>query len=185
MGNVNCLRCRFIHPDNGNCTATGGFCTAVPAAHCPLLADYLDTKLAPTEIHSLQGEWQAMLSVLNSIGSYERLRELAEADRGKRVAVLPCKPGDMLYEVTNRKTISEYRVTAICVTLGGLFLEWEIKRGFAGRSAIGIIPDWIGKTVFLTHAEAETALQQMEGENGIENSKSYPKKDESDGALRQ
>lgn len=81
--------------------------------------------------------------------------------------------------------ISEYRVTAICVTLGGLFLEWEIKRGFAGRSAIGIIPDWIGKTVFLTRAEAETALQQTEGENGIENSKSYPEKDELDGTLRQ
>lgn len=185
MEAVNCLRCGYKDADNGNCTAAGGFCTAVPAAYCPLLEDYLDTKLAPTEIHSLWGEWQAMLSVLNSIGSYERLRELAEADRDKRVAVLPCKPGDMLYEVTNRKTISEYRVTAICVTLGGLFLEWEIKRGFAGRSAIGIIPDWIGKTVFLTRAEAETALQQMEGENGIENSKSYPKKDESDGALRQ
>lgn len=83
----------------------------------------MDTKLAPAEIHSLWSEWQAMLSVLNSIGSYERLRELAEADSDKRVAVLPCKPGDMLYEVTSRKTISEYRVTAICVTLGGLFLE--------------------------------------------------------------
>lgn len=42
MGNVNCLRCRFRHKDNGNCTAVGGFCTAVPAAHCPLLREYLD-----------------------------------------------------------------------------------------------------------------------------------------------
>ena len=97
-------------------------------------------------------------------GGIDRLRELAEADKDGRVVVLPCKVGDMLYEVTNRKTISEYRVTAICVTLGGLFLEWEIKRGFAGRSAIGIIPDWIGKTVFLTRAEAERAMEgRMDG----------------------
>ena len=33
----NCLRCNSMHPDNGNCTEVGGFCTAVPAAHCPLL----------------------------------------------------------------------------------------------------------------------------------------------------
>ena len=28
-----------IHPDNGNCTAVGGFCTAVPAANCPLIPE--------------------------------------------------------------------------------------------------------------------------------------------------
>lgn len=42
MENVNCLRCHFRHKDNGNCTAVGGFCTAVPAAYCPLLREYLD-----------------------------------------------------------------------------------------------------------------------------------------------
>lgn len=34
---VNCIGCDWIHQDNGNCTAVGGFCTAVPAAHCPLI----------------------------------------------------------------------------------------------------------------------------------------------------
>ena len=33
----NCLLCDSMHPDNGNCTKVGGFCTAVPAAHCPLI----------------------------------------------------------------------------------------------------------------------------------------------------
>lgn len=50
MANVNCLRCRFRHEDNGNCTAVGGFCTAVPAAHCPLLRQYLDTGMTPEEV---------------------------------------------------------------------------------------------------------------------------------------
>lgn len=34
---INCLLCESMHPDNGNCTEVGGFCTAVPAAHCPLI----------------------------------------------------------------------------------------------------------------------------------------------------
>lgn len=35
----NCIGCPHIHPDNGNCTAVGGFCAAVPAAHCPLIPE--------------------------------------------------------------------------------------------------------------------------------------------------
>lgn len=35
----NCIGCPHIHPDNGNCTAVGRFCTAVPAAHCPLIPE--------------------------------------------------------------------------------------------------------------------------------------------------
>ena len=131
MGNVNCLRCRFRHLDNGNCTATGGFCTAVPAAHCPLLEDYLDTKLAPTEIHSLWGEWQAMLSVLNSIGSYERLRELAEADKEGRVVVLPCKVGDVLY-AAETDPIIPLHVMAVAIYLeveGEAYGDYERKIG--------------------------------------------------------
>ena len=57
------------------------------------LAAYEDTGMTPGEVHSLWGEWNAMMRVLNSIGSYDRLRELAEADKEGRVAVLPCKVG--------------------------------------------------------------------------------------------
>ena len=35
----NCIGCHHIHPDNGNCTAVGGFCTAVPAANCALIPE--------------------------------------------------------------------------------------------------------------------------------------------------
>ena len=88
MGDVNCLRCKYRHTDNGNCTAVGGFCTAVPAAHCPLLREYLDTELTPQEVLSMKFEWCAMMDALNSIGGgYTRLRELAEADREGRVTV--------------------------------------------------------------------------------------------------
>lgn len=53
METVNCMRCDFRHKDNGNCTAVGGFCTAVTAAHCPLLREYLNTGLTPEQIKNL------------------------------------------------------------------------------------------------------------------------------------
>lgn len=37
----NCVKCHYRHKDNGNCTAVGGFCTAVPAAYCPLIPELL------------------------------------------------------------------------------------------------------------------------------------------------
>ena len=86
---VNCKRCEYMDTDNGNCTAVGGFCTAVPAAHCVLLQEYMDAYLTPAEVHSLWYEWNDMMSVLNSIGGYDRLHELVEADKAGRLMVLP------------------------------------------------------------------------------------------------
>lgn len=51
------------------------------------LRQYENTGLTPGEVHSLWGEWNAMMSVLNRIGGYDRLRKLAEADKGGRVIV--------------------------------------------------------------------------------------------------
>ena len=73
--------------------------------------------------------------------------------------VLPCKVGDMLYEVTGRKTISVYKVKAIRVELFGLFIEWDIIEGFVWQSLAGVSVGEIGKTIFLTREEAEKALE--------------------------
>lgn len=116
MENVNCLRCHFRHEDNGNCTAVGGFCTAVQAAHCPLLREYLDTKLTPEEINDLasvreispEAEYainkhadniiERLDKLLQQTDDDARLRELAEADKEGRLFLLPLEPGrSMLY----------------------------------------------------------------------------------------
>ena len=91
--------------------------------------------------------------------SYTRLRELAEADKAGRVVVSPCKVGDTVYEVTNRKTISEYRVKEICVELFCTFIKWDVVAGFVDKSIFGVSVDEIGETVFLTREEAEKALE--------------------------
>lgn len=54
------------------------------------LKKYEDTGLTPAEVLSMSAEWCAMMSVLNSIGGYDKLRELAEADRDGRLVMLPC-----------------------------------------------------------------------------------------------
>lgn len=43
---LNCVNCEYIHRDNFNCTAVGGFCTAVPAAHCPKLKELMEKEAA-------------------------------------------------------------------------------------------------------------------------------------------
>ena len=88
MANVNCLRCRFRHEDNGNCTAVGGFCTAVPAAHCPLLREYLETELTPEEVSALVKDWSDLCTIIGECGGLDRVRALAEADKDGRLVVL-------------------------------------------------------------------------------------------------
>ena len=77
---------------------------------------------------------------------------------------LPCKVGYILYEPTDRGTISEYRVTAIRVGCYSLFVEWNITNGFAWRLIDGICANEIGKTVFLSREEAERVLKDRSGE---------------------
>lgn len=79
-------------------------------------------------------------------GGFDRLRELAEADKAGRVLILPCKVGDTVYRLQ--------------------YIEQT-----PGRFTVGIVPIkfaliWLeefGKTVFLSREEAEKALQEMEG----------------------
>ena len=73
---------------------------------------------------------------------------------------LPCKVGDKLYEITSRKTISEYQVTAIHIELFGIFVDWKITQGFVDRYISDMPAGEIGKTVFFTREEAEKVLKE-------------------------
>ena len=121
-----------------------------------------------THILALQQEIEKLRAQLRHLCrdcDLDRLEKLAEADRDGRLVALPCKVGDTLYEVTGRKTISEYRVKAIRVELFCVFIEWEIEKGFVWQSLAGITPNEIGKTVFLTREEAAKALEAMKNGN--------------------
>ena len=76
-----------------------------------------------------------------------RLRELAEADKDGRVVVLPCKLGTKVYRI--RYKIADYPDEPD-LEIADTWFTPEYRED-------------IGKTVFLTHEEAEKALAEMEG----------------------
>ena len=123
------------------------------------LRAYENTRLTPEQCENAKVIIEAAFS--DDTSKAERIRELLKADKDGRLVVPPCKAGDTVYEVTSRKTISEYRVKAIRVELFCTFIEWDIVAGFVDKSLFGVSVDEFGKTVFLTHEEAEAALEAM------------------------
>lgn len=126
------------------------------------LRQYENTGLTPGEVHSLFGEWNAMMSVLNSIGSYDRLRELAEADKAGRAVILPCEPGTTVY-MKFCGEVWEMRVGQFHVNGTKQRIWADIDCDWASTQCVR----WdlaVGKTVFLTREEAEKALEAMKDE---------------------
>lgn len=169
MENVNCLRCRFRHEDNGNCTAVGGFCTAVPAAHCPLLRQYLDTGLTPercAEFARADAEGRYIVMRDAEQEGVARLRELAEADKDGRVVVLPVKPvlthtiSSMLYIIEDEEIYEDSLYEGIV----GMSERGEMNVIYGTIDALSFEQNDIGRTVFLTREEAERALEVEHGD---------------------
>lgn len=156
MKPVNCLRCDFCHKDNGNCTAVGGFCTAVPAAHCPMLRGYLDTGLEPDEVTALQKDWNDLSTVIGECGGIDRVRELAEADKDGRMVLLPCKVDDTVYRIVRDADPHITRDEA-----RNMYFADDMTLCVELLSGRIILPEKFGKTVFLTCEEAEKALEAM------------------------
>ncbi len=102
------------------------------------------------------------LAGLESLCSYDHLRELAEADKDGRVVVLPCKVGQRVFALMDMdKHISECEVKRIGMgnEIGFIGLE---PIGARGRE-YGVSLNGFGKTVFLTREEAEKALEERAG----------------------
>lgn len=157
MENVNCLRCRFRHEDNGNCTAVGGFCTAVPAAHCPLLREYLDTELTPEEI-DMDHEAAEQLRQLCQGCDLDRLEELAEADKDGRLVVLPFTSGRTLLckeNIDSPRLMKDVELAIrYCSSCGILFhMDYNIFCDLVKHGRITAVSE-----------EAEKALEAMKDE---------------------
>ena len=128
------------------------------------LRAYEDTGLKPEEVLPKDKADEIALKLmrlsdLESICSYTRLRELAEADKGGRLVVLPCKVGDGLWTFCSHPVEQVYSFTVTDIsTLNG--------RTMLNTSRCGVIDARdVGKTVFLTREEAEKALEAMKDGN--------------------
>ena len=132
-------------------------------AVCERLAAYENTGLTPEEVLPKDKADEIALKLirladLESLCSYDRIRELAEADKDGRVVVLPCKVGDTVWRIVRdgepHITRDEVRDMyfaddmTLCVELVGGRVTFTEK---------------FGKTVFLTREEAEKALEEREG----------------------
>ncbi len=96
-------------------------------------------------------------------GGFDRLRELAEADKDGRVVVLPCKVGETVYFV-NAKQILEFAVVGYAVDETGIsWVHSEHVDKIGNTNERTFSPDRFGKNTFFTREEAEKALQEMEG----------------------
>ncbi len=186
MENVNCLRCRFRHEDNGNCTAVGGFCTAVVAAHCPLLRQYLDTGMTPEAFQSFVVFFQDLIGNQKASEALDRFRQLAKADKDGRLVVPPCKVGDTVWAASGKIIKCEIDEMYLCDG-GGIeylvtfdcdgadckrcpFNRWEQdcsgERYCECEYGCSSFKDSdIGKTIFLTSEEAKAALEAMKDVN--------------------
>ena len=186
MENVNCLRCHFRHEDNGNCTAVGGFCTAVQAAHCPLLREYLDTGMTPEAFQSFVVFLQDLIGNQKASEALDRFRQLVKADRDGRLVVPPCKVGDTVWAASGKIIKCEIDEMYLCDG-GGIeylvtfdcdgadckrcpFNRWEQdcsgERYCECEYGCSSFKDSdIGKTIFLTSEEAKAALEAMKDGN--------------------
>lgn len=103
------------------------------------------------------------LADLESLCSYDRLRELAKADKDGRVVVPPCKVGDKVWFETYKNSardcigIQPHEVTRISASI---IVSGEIVD-------IGIPVDQIGVSVFLSEAEAVAADAKPPAGNAI------------------
>ena len=121
------------------------------------LADYEDSACEPEEVLPKDKADEIALKLmrladLESLCSYTRLRELAEADKDGRLVVLPCKVGDTVYRLfagnPDNPVIATLKINTVAeaVKLIG-------KMG---------MHKYIG--TFLTREEAEKALEAMKNE---------------------
>lgn len=105
---------------------------------------------------------------------YSKLKEYEELEEQGRLLRLPCKVGDMVWDIDFGRPCS-YEVTGF--SFGSLNDDdWEEEKvldqivvyytnsngSITGTFAVSEI----GKTVFLTRQEAEDKLAEMEGKNG-------------------
>lgn len=95
----------------------------------------------------LYGRLKAYEDIAELCGGFDRLRELAEADKDGRCVVLPCKVGDTVWRI--KRTFETYPDKSKPYIEPDAFLLQDVFN--------------IGKTVFLTREEADHELKRVKG----------------------
>lgn len=154
---------------SGNCNVDMD-CIDCPSFDCLVerLAAYEDTGLEPEKVLPKDKADEIALKLmrladLESICSYTRLRELAEADRDGRLVVLPCQSGEHVFTLLDgQKRVRECEVKY--AVLDGWLKVFYIEPIGAPGNLYSVPFGAFGQTVFLTREGAEKALEAMKDE---------------------
>lgn len=149
------------------------------------LAAYEDTGLEPEEIMEAvklfsgtnvdvpkeiigwvkRATWHCKrLAELTRLVSFDRLRQLAEAEKEGQLVVLPCKVGDKLYDITLGE-VREKTVISLSMFVPESVNHLVIHAEDFRTAITSYELQDIGETFFLTREAAEAALDAMGGEN--------------------
>lgn len=115
--------------------------------------------------HSQLAEWLIQFKVLKSIISDNQdiiqLKNLIKADKEGRCVILPCKIGDIVYQIT-KNFISEFKVFYIEIsTCENIFIHTHLLKGINMTGEV--FPSTrIEKDLFLSYKEAEQAMKERE-----------------------
>ena len=104
---------------------------------------------SPQMVHIKHPFW----NVFNKLCDYE------DAEEQGLLLRLPCKVGDVVYQIT-RDFISEFKIKTFVCDGKSFFFHWQCIKGIY-VNVIGFHSSRIGKDVFLTKEEAEQALAKM------------------------
>lgn len=151
---------------------------------------YEDTGLEPEEIADAvtAAKLVAKSKIVSCFGvDADHIRELVQAEKDGLLVVLPCKVGDTVYEISNNTDAcngcQHYEGIygsgeSWCMQIDDVDLRYYpniAEKPLCEKQFMEVVAhkpeiDWIfthrndfGKTVFLTHAEAEAALKGGEG----------------------
>lgn len=134
-----------------------GYPRNIPEERFLRLAAYEDTHMMPADVMSMRMDMAIITALLHDC-DVDRMRELTEADKDGRLAVLPCKVGQRVFALLNTlKHISECEVKRI--RMGDHFGFAVIEPISACGHEYSVSLKGFGKTVFLTREEAEKALE--------------------------
>lgn len=150
------------------CRLANGYPRNIPEERFLRLAAYEDSGCAPEEVLPKDKADEIALKLmrlaeLESLCSYTRLRELAEAGKDGRVVVLPCQSGERVFALLDgQKRVRECEVKhAVLDGWRKIFYIVPVDGlGDAYSAPFGAF----GKTVFLIREKAEKVLEEMKDE---------------------
>lgn len=97
------------------------------------------------------------------VSAAEKLADYEDLEEQGRLIKLPCKAGDTVYGInTDRNIVSALKIISVKIYSYAIYFDYQLIDGIY-KNIVSFADADIGKTVFLTKAEAEERLKELRG----------------------